>query len=293
MTVILMGILLLVECMLWGLGNPLLKIALESVTPLYCLMIRFFMGSILLLVIFGKRIIPALKKPSIKACLIVSVFTGGAFITANLGIAATTATNAGFLMSLAVLFVPFLSVFILKSHVRRIHYLWIAIVVLGLYLVCGNTGTFSFGLGEAMALLSSLCYAFVITLSERVLKDADPIALAFCQAAVTGVMCMIGAFIFEGELVGSAIQPEAWGVIIYLTIGCTCIAYILQNIALKYVPAGYASVIMCSEPIFTYTASYILLKETLGVGGMMGGALIIISIVAASITSDEKKQIST
>ena len=162
-----------------------------------------------------------------------------------------------------------------------------------MYLICDNSGEFIFGFGEAVSLVCSLCYAFIITLSEKVLKNVDAMFLATFQAAVTGVMCMVIAPIFEGKLDITAIQPVAWGVIAYLIIGCTCIAYILQNVALKSIPSEYASVLLCSEPIFTYIASYFLLGEKLSINGMIGGVLIILSIVAASLSQNDKKAVST
>jgi drug/metabolite transporter (DMT)-like permease len=74
-----------------------------------------------------------------------------------------------------------------------------------------------------------------------------------------------------------------WGIILYLAVGCTCVAYLFQNISLRKVPATYVSLIFCSEPIFTAIASYFLLDELLSISGFIGAALIMAGIVYAAL----------
>ena len=94
---------------------------------------------------------------------------------------------------------------------------------------------------------------------------------------------MIFTLVFEGVPDLSSIPPVGWGVIVYLAVGCTCIAYLFQNMALRHVPATFVALSFCSEPIFTAIASYFLLGEVLSGKGILGAVLILISIVMASL----------
>lgn len=50
------------------------------------------------------------------------------------------------------------------------------------------------------------------------------------QAGLTAVISLALAAGLEEFQIGS-VTPAAWGVVAYLAIGCTCIAYLLQNTA--------------------------------------------------------------
>ena len=69
----------------------------------------------------------------------------------------------------------------------------------------------------------------------------------------------------------------------YLAVACTCIAYILQNIALRKVSATFVSLAFCTEPVFTAIASFFILGERLSLAGLAGAVLIAIGITLASV----------
>lgn len=284
---VLYGSLLLLECLLWGVGNPVTKIGLEVVPPLYCLTIRYALAFFLFMLVLGKRVVKTMTRAHIVPYLIISAFTAGSFITSTLAILYTTATNTGFLMSTGVIFTPFFSYFILKTKIDKKHMLPIVIVTIGLYLLCSGGVGFGLGLGEVLALLCAVSGACMLVFSSKYLVDLDPFVTTTMQTGFTGLFCLFFALIFEDFPGFSGIPPLGWGVIIYLAIGCTCIAYIFQNLSLKHVPATYVALAFCSEPIFTAAASYFMLGEVLSTRGVFGGALILASIVIASLLPEE------
>ncbi|QOX63511.1 DMT family transporter [Anoxybacterium hadale] len=287
------GSLLLLECFIWGVGNPIMKIGLEVVPPLFCLAVRYLLAFLLLLPFFAKRLKANMTRKQIIPYLIISACTAAAFITSAFSLIYTTATNAGFLMSTAVLFTPFLSYFVLKSKLDKKHALPIAIVIVGLYLLCSGDGRFTFGLGEFFGILCAIAGACMLVFSSKYLQDNDPFTVTVMQTGFTGLFCVIFALIFEDIPSLGSIPMIGWGVIIYLAVGCTCIAYLLQNIALRKVPATYVAMSFCSEPIFTAAASYFLLREVLSMKGVIGAGLIMTSIIMASLMPEDipEKQI--
>lgn len=280
--------LLLLECLLWGIGNPVMKIGLEVVPPLFCLSVRYILAFLIFMPFLGKRVFANVTRKHLVPYLIISAFTAGAFITSAFALIYTTATNTGFLMSTAVIFTPFLSYIILKSQIDKKHIMPIIIVTAGLYLLCsGNGGSFAFGLGEFFALLCAISGAGMLVFSSKYLQKMDPLATTVMQTGFTGVFCVIFSLIFEDIPKLTEIPPVGWGAIIYLAIGCTCLAYLFQNIALRHVSATYVALAFCSEPIFTAIASYFLLGELLSVKGFIGAALIMASIVMASLMPEQ------
>lgn len=286
-TTIIYGSLLLLECLFWGVGNPVMKIGLDVIPPLFCLAVRYLLAFLLFLPFFAKRVINNMTRKQLVPYLIISAFTAASFITCAFALIYTTATTTGFLMSTAVIFTPFFSYFVLKQKIDKKHALPIVIVTVGLYLLCSGNGGFTFGLGEVFALLCAIAGACMLVFSSKYLQDNDPFTVTVMQTGFTGLFCIIFALIFEDIPSLGSVPLLGWGVIIYLAVGCTCIAYLLQNISLRKVPATYVAMAFCSEPIFTAIASYFLLGEVLSLKGLAGAALIMVSIIMASLMPEE------
>ena len=280
------------QCFLWGIGNPVMKIGLGVIPPLFCLAIRYILAFLFFMLFFAKRVFKTMTIKHLVPYLVISAFTAASFITSAFALIYTTATNTGFLMSTVVIFTPFLSYIILKSKIDKKHIFPILIVTVGLYSLCSGDNSFDFGLGEVFALMCAFTGAGMLVFSSKYLKDMDPVTTSVIQSGFTGLFCLIFALLFEDIPVLTSIPLMGWIVIVYLAIGCTCIAYLFQNLALRHVPATYVALAFCSEPIFTAIASYFLLGELLSVKGFIGAALIMVSIIIASLLPEELPELS-
>lgn len=282
------GSLLLLECFLWGVGNPITKIILNDITPFYYLAVRFFISSVFFLVLFQKHIIKKMKREYIVPGLIVSFFTALTFASSNLALMYTQSTIAGFLMGLSIIFTQPLARVFLGTRMNSLQYIPITLVIIGMYYLCGASGGFAFGIGEFYALFCSLASAGMLVASSKYLaNDMDPLITSTIQTVMITFYCLLTALIIEDRPVLSALSAPVWLAILYLAVACSCVAYMIQNTALAKVPSTYAALIFCSEPLFTAAASYFLLDELLGRAGLFGAGLIMISIVLASLISQE------
>lgn len=281
------GSFLILECMFWGLGNPVVKIGMQSIGPFYCLGLRFLLAFLICYGLFHKKIKRQINKNNFKDAVLISVLNAAAFIFSTLALMYSSATIAGFLMALAVIFTPFMSYVILGKKLRKRTFLFVALVVLGLYFLCGSQGSFTFGLGELLALLSSVSFAAAITYSSKHVANVGPEVLSTVQSGGAAVICFIFAFIFEDFHALTQTTFFGWFTVVYLAIGCTVVAYLLQNVALKHLSAVFASLALCTEPIFTAIFSFFLLGERLTGIGLLGAVLIMASIVLASFFNGE------
>lgn len=281
------GSFIIFQCMFWGLGNPVAKIGMESISPFYCLALRFLIAFIVCYGLFHKKIKRQVNKNNFKDAAIISVFNSAAFIFSTLSLLYSSATIAGFLMALAVIFTPFMSYVVLGKKFKKRTLLFVGLVVLGLYFLCGSQGDFHFGPGEILALLSSLSYAATITYSSKHVTNIGPEVLSTIQSGVAAVICFIFAFLLEDGHALVQVGFAGWFTVVYLALGCTVVAYLLQNVALKHLSAVFVSLALCSEPIFTAIFSFFLLGERLTFTGIAGAVLIMTSIVLASLFNGE------
>lgn len=65
---------------------------------------------------------------------------------------------------------------------------------------------------------------------RKSLKATDAITISAIQTFITAVISIAGALLFDDISTITKIQPEAWAVVIYLAITCTCLAYFLQTL---------------------------------------------------------------
>lgn len=280
------GGLIILECLIWGIGNPLIKMGLESVPPFLFITLRYTLALLLFLVIFRGRIFRQLNRGNILKCLGVGALIASAFILSNFALMLTSATTAGFFMGVSVLFTPFLSRLVLGKRMDKKLWAVILLVVVGMYMLCVNDGSFSFGAGEGIALLCSFLFAGGLVFSSKYIQDIGPAALSASQSFVAGALSFICSLIFEGVPAVHTIDVTGWAVILYLGIFSTFAAFLLQNIALKHVSAVFGSLAFCTEPIFTAVASYFMLDERLSWVGIAGAAVITVGMVLAAFVQD-------
>lgn len=279
---------ILIQSLVYGIGNPITKIAYQSITPLWLLAVRFTMASAVLLVFFGRRILSAVKGAGVLLWLPSALCCAGAYISCNIALSITSATNVGFIMSLPVLFAPLLSALVTHSRYRLSRLPIQLVTIVGLFLLCCNGGAFSFGAGEALALLDALCLAGQLVFGEKAMREMDVLSVTSLQIIVTMIISVFGALIFDSAAVLQNIQPAAYLIAAYHAMICTIAAYLLQNTAVRHLSASTVSMLQCTQPIMTAAVAFVLLGERLSGLGLAGAAVIIICLAADSLLSKKE-----
>ncbi len=285
------GLMLAAVCAVWGLSNAVSKLGFEVITPLWALAVRYFAAFWLFLIFFGKRIRTRIKKSDIRPCVLVSVLTAIAFVLGFIALDNTSATNCGFLMSLAVVFVPILSVFLLKSKFEAKFLIPVAIAAAGLFFICGGKLD-ALCSGDIVAILCSCASALMVIFSVKYLgsADIDPMVLCITQCAVCFIFSLPLAIIFEQPPDLIHMPAIGWYTIALVTVGGTFMAYTFQNIAFSRVSPTFGALVYCTEPIFTSVSAYFILGERMTPITALGAVLITASIVLASIFDAKRGQ---
>lgn len=141
--------------------------------------------------------------------------------------------------------------------------------------------------GEFMCILSALAYTCAVVATDRFSKRDDPFMLGIVQVAFIGASSYILAMVVEGPSFPTA--PKAWGVIMFLAIVCTCFGFTLQPVAQSKLSASISGLFCAFNPLVTAILGYTFLNERLGATGMIGGILILTSIVIPAVAPLIKK----
>jgi drug/metabolite transporter (DMT)-like permease len=280
---------IMLQSVIYGVGNPLTKVAYESITPFWLLTFRFSIALFIFFLFFWKQIISKLRTAKVSQYLPASLCMALAYITCNLALNWTSATNVGFLMSLPVIFTPLLATFILHQKYDFRYLPLQIIVVIGLYLLCSNEGGLILNKGDICALITAIALSGALVFGKKSLESLDAVTISATQAGVTAFMSIVCALMFDDFSIVPNIAPTAWGVTIYLALTCTCIAYVLQNSALVRLSTSTVSMLQCTQPILTAVCSFIILRETMSYRGILGGLIIISAILVANLLKTNEK----
>jgi drug/metabolite transporter (DMT)-like permease len=255
----------------WGFTFPAMKVSLDYLPPILFLAYRFGLATLLMLLIFGGKV---LKRETLREGFILglTLFFGHGFQI--VGLKYTTASNSAFITSLYVVFTPFIAYFILGERVTKRDLTSLVLAVIGLYLISG-AGT-SINYGDLLTLLCALSFAFQIVLVHK-FGEKDYLSLTFWQLFWNFVFSAVFALAFEEPVFPKEALP--WVSILYTAIFATVIAFTVQLKYQRYTTAQRAALIYSSEPVFGSLAAYLTLGETLSLRGYLGATLIMSGIL--------------
>ncbi len=209
----------------------------------------------------------------------------------QIGIAGTSVTNAGFLTALYIPLVPVMGWVILR-HLPHWS-VWLAglACVVGAFLLSG-ADLQSIGDGDLWVMASAVPWALHVLLVGRVAHRMEaPFLVAGGQFAACGLMATVWALAFEPVSVQGLLA--ATGALLYTGVFSVGIAFTAQVVAQRYTHAADAAIVLSSETLFAAMFGYLLMGDRITGSGLMGCALILVSLVAVQLIPLAKKSAST
>ena len=131
--------------------------------------------------------------------------------------------------------------------------------------------------------MCALAYAVDLLLTEKAVshEDVDAYQLGVFQLGVTGVLNLIMAIATETPHLPS--DGRIWASVIFLSIFCTGVAFVVQPIAQQYTSASHVGVIFALEPVFAGIVAFVFAHEVLSTKAYIGAAMMIASIFIMEI----------
>lgn len=273
------NLLIVLVALFWGSTYFLTKMAVAELEPFNLTALRFGTAFIITALFFFKRIRKA-DRTVIKYSIILGVLAVIAVLSMTFGVQYTTASNAGFLISLSVVMIPLISVVVLKKRIKAKLLLSVILATIGIVCLTLNE-QLTINKGDILCILCATSFAVQVLIMERIPKSADSVAIGALQLGITAVVNFILSFFLENFTVPSDLK--VWGVIVILGVFCTAFCYIIQIYALKNTSAIQAGIILSLEPVFSAIFAYIFLGELLSKQGYIGAILLFISVILAGI----------
>ena len=272
-------LLMLVTAVMWGSGFVGMAVGLRHWTVFQLMAGRFLIASLLLTLIFYKKLRLLSKEVIAKGALLgLFLFTG--FTLQTKGLEFTTPSKNAFLSATNVIIVPLIGWIMYKRRIARFEFIAAGVMLAGVGLLSLND-TLAMNRGDVLSLLCAVAFAFDIFYTNVFVKTNDALALTIVQF-YTATILSVGAVLVRGE-VPTAFPTEGIAVILYLAVFCTTLAYACQNVGMQYADPTKSALILSTEALFGTLFSVLLLGEWLTGRMMIGGFLIFGAILIAEL----------
>ena len=100
-----------------------------------------------------------------------------------------------------------------------------------------------------------------------------------CYVMLLGWILTTAMFVAESGFRGiHPLSASAWAALLFLGVVCSGVAYVFWFDALERLPASRVGAFLYLEPLFTVAVAAGLLGESIRLGTMLGGAIILLGV---------------
>lgn len=269
--------------LIWGASFVVMKNVLEEVPTLYLLAFRFS-GAAILMLLIGLKDIKKLDKNYIIKGTVMGVYLFVAYALQTFGLSMTTPGKNAFLTTTYCVIVPFLYWAITKKRPDKYNIMAALICVVGVGFVSLQSTVDAINVGDLLTLCSGLFFAFHIVATGKSIQGRSVVMLTMVQFAVAGILSWIFA-LFSAPVPRNISTDMIWS-ILFLTVMCTAVCFVLQTFGQKYTHPSTAAVIMTLESVFGTIISVIFYHEELNAKLVIGFILIFAAVLISETKLD-------
>ncbi len=273
---------LILVTIFWGLGFVGTEIALDTATTLQINALRFILATLLLCVVFHKKLKNINKDILVKGSIL-GLFLFIAFYFQTEGLKYTTPSKNAFITTTNIIFVPFLSYFIIKSKIDRYSIIGAVLSFVGITFLTINDKISDFNYGDFLTLICAITFALQIVYTGKYSKSIDePILLAIVQIGVTAILSILAYLLFDNSPI-SDISTKSFMGIIYLGIFSTAIGFLLQTVSQSITTETKTVILLSFESVFGTIASVTLLGEVITQKMFLGASIMFLAVMIVQI----------
>lgn len=271
---------------IWGFAFVVVKDSLDYIGPYWMVAIRFLIAAVFLALAAIPRFHFFTKK-IVKHGIILGVFLFAAYTTQTIGCKFTTAGKNAFLTTIYVILVPILGWPILKKKPAWFVFLAAAMSLFGIGLLAlgSESGKWYFmNVGDILTLVCGVFYALHIIFGAKYVSNEDVILLTLLQFATASFLGFaVSPFLDSPFELLLFCNKNVAASLLYLGLLSSLLAFLLQNLCLKYVPSALASLFLSLESVFGVLCSAIFLGERLTSRMATGCVFIFAAILIAEV----------
>ena len=279
----------------WGIASPIIKSALNVISPYVFLYYRF---AIVLAITTPFLFLMRNKFNTIRNPKQLAQMLGIGVLTHPLtlgllfvGLQYTISSSGAVLFSLSPLFIVIASWIFLKERITRHELFGIILASVGTAIILFDTPVQAHAtnplLGNSIILLSNVMWTIGVLSMKKLSLKHSPFLFGY-TGWFTGMLTFgVIAFFTDRTLflrpLILAQLPQAVFPILYMAIFGSIVAFTAYQVAQKHLEASHVSIFTYLEPLTAVPVAFFWLKERLGVWFLVGAAIIATGVIIAEI----------
>ncbi|MEU0196682.1 MULTISPECIES: DMT family transporter [unclassified Streptomyces] len=281
----------LLVAVVWGSSYLAAKGVTTAQTVLAVLVLRFAVV-LPVLVVAGWRRLRALSAAQVRGAGLLGLILAGIFLLETYGVVHTSATNAGLIISLTMVFTP-----LAESRVRgtRLPGSFMAaagLSVLGVALLTQGAGFSAPSGGDLLMLGAAVVRTVHVLAMARMesVRGADALSLTTVQLGGAVVV-----FAVLSAVPGTGASPWAaaadfgagdWAGLLYLSVCCTLFAFFVQMWAVRRTSPSRVSLLLGTEPVWAAAVGIAVAGDRPGWLGLVGAVLVLVGTAWGRAAAD-------
>ncbi|MFI5757287.1 DMT family transporter [Streptomyces sp. NPDC051569] len=270
----------LLIAVVWGSSYLAAKSVVTSHTVIAVLVLRFAVA-LPFLAVAGRRKLRTLDAAQWRGAGLLGLILSGIFLLETYGVVHTSATNAGLIISLTMIFTPLAEAAVTRTAPSGAFVAAAGLSVAGVVLLTQSGGFTTPSAGDLLMLLAALGRTVHVLAMSRVkaVRSADSLSLTTVQlGGAVAVFAILAALPGTGPApwsVAAGFDARAWTALLFLAVFCTLIAFFVQMWAIRRTSPSRVSLLLGTEPLWAAAAAVVIGGEQLSTAGLLGAALVL------------------
>ena len=263
----------------WGSSFIATKYLLDEITPETIIAMRLILAIVLLLVIavYQKRDFSINIKSHAYILLLAFIAVFHLWIQVT-GLKFTTASNTGWIIGTAPVFMAILGFFFFKEKLDILKISGIIIAAFGLLMLVGKGNPANIDLiqnkGDLLVLSSAFTWGIYSMVNKKISLNYSPLM------TILYLFIMMAIIIIPFNLNSAAIKSVihlsgvGWISILFLGLLCSGVSYVIWAYALREMESAKVGAYLYFEPFVTIIAAWIFLREDITLLMILSGLVI-------------------
>lgn len=266
---------LILTTFFWGGSFVFNKLGFRDLPPIAFFALRFTLATMLMACVC----LPRIRRMNWSIAgrgFIVGLALSATNLSFVIGLSGTSATRAGFLNNLFVLFIPLLCFLLWRDRVDRWSMLGILLALAGIWQLA-HGGPDGFSRGDLLSTVCALFIAVHIITVSRVLRDEDVYLVSLVQFATVAAAGLLVFLLFPQP-------PLRFGTVsalslAYCAVFPTVVCFTLQNTWQRHTTPTHAGLVYTLDPVWSMIGGYLVLGERMNGKEWLGCLLIFAAVL--------------
>ncbi|MFF2523185.1 DMT family transporter [Streptomyces liangshanensis] len=270
----------LLIAVVWGASYLAAKGVTTPRTVVAVLVLRFALV-LPVLAVAGWRRLRALTAAQWRGAGLLGLILSGIFLLETYGVVHTSATNAGLIISLTMIFTPLAEAVVTRTRPPGSFVAAAGLSVAGVVLLTQGGGFTAPSAGDLLMLLAALARTVHVLAMARIraVRTADSLSLTTVQlggaVAVFTVLASVPGTGPSPWSVAAGFGAGDWAALLFLSVFCTLAAFFVQMWAVRRTSPSRVSLLLGTEPLWAAATGIALGGEHLGAPGVLGAGLVL------------------